>query len=114
LDPNSIIVVSDTGIRNNVAMSILHVYSHSNSVKKTIYHAVNVTLTKTELFAIRCGINQAIQILEASHIIVTTNAIYLVQCIFDSIIYSYQLQSIAIVKDLIIFFNKHSLNSINF
>ena len=59
-------------------MSILHVHSHSNSVKKTIYHAVNITLTKTELFAIRCGINQAIQIPEASYIIVTANAIHLV------------------------------------
>ena len=87
MDLNFIIVISDISIRKNVAISIFHVNSHSNSVKKTIYHAVNVTLTKTKLFAIRYGINQAIQIPEASHIIITTNAIHLVQCIFDSIIY---------------------------
>ena len=95
-------------------MSILHVHSYSNSVKKTIHHAVNITLTETELFAIRYGINQAIQIPEAFHIIVITNTIHLMQCIFNSMIYPYQLQLIAIAKNLRIFFNKYPLNSINF
>ena len=40
--------------------------------------SVNVTITEAELFAIRCEINQAIQIPEAIYIIVITNIIYLV------------------------------------
>ena len=78
LDPKFIIVVSNTSIRNNVAMYILHIYSYPNIIRKTIYYAVNVTITKAELFAIRCEINQAIQIPEAIYIIVITNIIHLV------------------------------------
>ena len=89
LDPKSIIVVSNISIRNNVAMSILYIYSHFNIIRKTIYHTVNVTTTKAKLFAIRCEINQAIQISETIYIIVITNIIYLVQCIFDSAIHLY-------------------------
>ena len=59
-DPNSVIIVSDTNIRNNIAISILYVHFHFNRVNKTIHHAVNVTLTETKLFAIRYRINQAI------------------------------------------------------
>jgi len=114
LDSNFVIVVFNTSIRNNVAMSILHIYSHSNNVKKTIYYAINIILTEVKLSAIRYGINQVIQISEVTHIIVITNAIYLAQHIFDSMIHLYQLQSIAIVKNLRIFFNKHPINSINF
>jgi len=78
LDPKFIIVVSDTSIRNNVAMYILHIHSYPNIIRKTIYYAVNVTITEAELFAIRCEINQAIQIPEAIYIIVITNIIHLV------------------------------------
>ena len=31
-------------------------------IAKTIHHAMNVTSIETELFAIRCEINQAIQV----------------------------------------------------
>ena len=41
-------------------MSIAHVHSGENIVAKTIYYAVNVTLTKAELFVIKCRINQMI------------------------------------------------------
>ena len=68
MDPKSIIVVSDTSIRNNITMSILHIYSCSNNIKKTIHYTVNVTSTEVELFAIRCGINQAIHIPDINHI----------------------------------------------
>jgi len=85
----SVTVVSDTSIKNNVAISISHVHSYNNNIKKTIYHAINVLSTKMELFAIRCRINQAVQISEVFHIIVITNTIHLVKKIFDSIIHSY-------------------------
>ena len=114
MDFNSVVVISDTSIRNNVIMSISHIHFHSNDIKKTIHHTINVTLTKAELFAIRYGINQAIQIPEVTYIIIITDAIHLAQCIFDFIIHPYQLQSIAIVKDLRIFFNKHLMNFIDF
>jgi len=58
-DPKSIVVVSDTSIKNQVAISIAHIHIHDSPVVKTIYHAINVTTTEAELFAIRCGINQA-------------------------------------------------------
>jgi len=67
-----------------------------------------------ELFAIRYGINQAIQIPEVFHIIVIINAIHLVKRIFDFTIHPYQLQLIAIAHDLRAFFNKNTQNSINF
>ena len=56
-DTKIVIIISDANIKNNVAMSIAHVYSGENIVAKTIYYAVNVTLTKAELFVIKCGIN---------------------------------------------------------
>ena len=89
-NPNSVIVVSNTSIRNNVATSIIYIHSFSNLVRKTLHHTVNITTTEAKLFAIRCGINQAIQILNTSHIIIITDSIHLAQYIFDSTIYSYQ------------------------
>jgi len=58
----------------------------------------------------RCEINQAVQILKVSHIIVITNAIHFVEKNFDSKIHPYQLQSIAIAQDLRAFLNKHPQN----
>ena len=84
---NSVIVVSDTSIKNNVAMSIIYIHLHLNPIKKTLYHAIGITSTVAELFAIRCGINQAIQIQEVSHIIIITDSIYVIHWIFDSFIY---------------------------
>jgi len=114
LNPKSIVIIVNTSIKNNVASSILHVHSNLDSLTKTVYHTVNVTTIEAKPFAIRYGINQAIQIPDASHIIVITNAIYLARQIFDSSIYLYQLQSIAIAQDFGEFFNKNTQNSINF
>jgi len=111
---NSVIVVSDASIKNNVAMSIIYIHLYSNPIKKTLYHVVSVTSTVAELFAIRCGINQAIQIQEVSHIIIITDSIHAVHWIFDLFIHPLQQQLIAISKDLRAFFNKHSSNSIKF
>jgi len=78
-------------------LSISHVYLHSNSVKKTIYHTVNIISTEAELFAIRYRINQAIQIPDVFHIIVITDVIHLVRHIFGLTTHPYQIQLIAIV-----------------
>jgi len=114
MDPNSVIVISDASIKNNVATSISHVHLHSNGVKNTIYHAVNITSTEAKLFAIRYGINQAVQILDIFYIIVITNTIHSVRHIFDSMTHPYQIQLIAIVQDFREFFNKHAHTSIDF
>ena len=92
-------------------MSIAHVHLFNSPLKKTLHHAINVITTEAELFAIRCRINQATQIPGTSCIIIITN---MAQRIFNSTIHPYQIQSIAISKDLQKFFNKHSNNSVEF
>jgi len=61
-NPKIAVVVSNASIKNQVTTFIVHVHTYNSSVIKMIHHATNVTLTETELFAIRCGINQAIQL----------------------------------------------------
>jgi len=96
MDSNSVVVISDASI-NNVVTSISHINLHSNDIKKTIHHAINFISTEAELFAIKCRINQAVQILNVSHIMVITDAIHSVRHIFDLITHPDQIQSIAIV-----------------
>jgi len=69
---------------------------------------------EVKLLAIRYGINQTIQVLGISHIIIITDTIYMAYQIFDSFIHPDQHQLIAILKDLRGFFNKHPSNSIKF
>ena len=45
-ETNMAIVVSSVSIKNQVATSITHVYTHNNSIIKTLYHIINVTFTK--------------------------------------------------------------------
>ena len=90
LDPKIVIVIIDTSIKNNITFSISHVYSFSNPLKKTLYHTVNVPSTEAELFAIRCRINQAVQMQDISHIIVITDAIHAMEKIFDPSMYTHQ------------------------
>ena len=61
-------MVSNTSIKNNVAISIAYVHLFLNPIKKMIHHAVNIMSIKAELFAIRCNINKAIQIPNIVHI----------------------------------------------
>jgi len=76
LDPKTVVIITDTSNKNNVALSIAHIHLFNNPLRKTLHHAVNVALKEAELFTIRCGINQAIQIQEVLCIIVITNAIH--------------------------------------
>jgi len=50
IDLYSVVIISDASIKNNIVAS--HIHSNSNGIKKTIYQAVNIILTKAELFAI--------------------------------------------------------------
>jgi len=76
-----------------------------NIIAKTTHYAVNIISTEAELFIIRYGINQAVQV---------TDAIYLVRYIFDSLSHPYQLQSIIMAQDLRTFFEKNNHNFIKF
>ena len=89
LNPNTVLVISNTSIKNNVTTFVLHIHSSHSFLMKTTYHAVNITSTKVELFVIRCGINQAVQVPNIKHIIVITDTIHTIRHIFDSSFYSY-------------------------
>ena len=109
---NSIIVISNASIRNNIATFIAYIYSHSNPIKKTLHYVIGITSSKAELFAVRCSINQAIQFSEISCSYYWFNLCGTLD--FWFIYSSYQQQSIAISKDLWLFFNKQPSNSTEF
>ena len=108
------LVISDAGIKNNIAMSISHIHIYNRPIVKMVYHATNVTTTKVELFAIRCGINQAVNILGILKIIIITDSIYAARSIFNSSIYPFQVHLAAISKELRKFFLTNNNNSIKF
>ena len=70
------IVVTDTSIKNDITISISHMYIYNNPITKIVHHVVYVTSTEAELFTIRCGINQASNHNGISKIIVITNSIH--------------------------------------
>jgi len=72
-------------LEDNVATYITQIHSYSNSIKKTLHYAINITTMEAESFTIRCSINQATQVTNVSHIIIITDIIYLAQHIFDSL-----------------------------
>jgi len=72
---------------------------------------VNITTTEAKLFAIRCGINQAISI---PCIVIITNSLHTVKKIFDTSTYPYQIHSTVISQELRDFFKKDSNNHIEF
>jgi len=63
-------------IKNQGATSIAHIHIYNNLVIKTLHYTVNITSTEAELFAIRCGINQATQLANINHIVVIMDSIH--------------------------------------
>jgi len=61
LNQNTVLIIYDASIKNNLATSLLYIYSSQSILVKTIHHIFNITFTEAKLFLIRCGINQAIQ-----------------------------------------------------
>ena len=57
LDPKTVVITTDTNVKNNITSSISHIHSFNNPLKKMLHHTINITLTEAELFAIRYGIN---------------------------------------------------------
>jgi len=79
-----------------------------------IHHMVNITTTEAKLFAIRCGINQAISIPNIKCIVVVTNSLHTAKKIFDTSTHPYQIHSNVISWELRDFFKKDSNNHIEF
>jgi len=103
-DPHSVVVVSDTSIKNYIATSISHIYSHDSPVIKTIHYVVNISSTEAELFTIRCSINQATHLPNINHIFIIMDSIHTANRIFDFLPHSYQIHSVAISCKLEEFF----------
>jgi len=114
LDHSHALIISDSSIKNNVATSITHIHVHDKPIVKTIHYAANITSTEAELFTIRCGINQAVNLLGISKIVVVTDSLYTIKKIFDSSIHPFQMHSATISKELRKFFSANNRNSIMF
>ena len=101
-------------IKNQVVALIAHIHIYNNPIIKTLYHAINITSTKAELFAIRCGINQVTQLVNINCIIIITDLIHAVKQIFDLLVQLYQIQLSTISGKLREFFKRDQHNSISF
>ena len=112
--PNSAIVITDASIKNDIATSISHIHIHNHPLIKMVHHATYVTSTEAELFAIRCGINQACSKNNISKIIVITDSIHATKKIFESSSHLYQLHTTSVLQELHWFFTKDQNNSIEF
>ena len=108
------LIISDAGIKNNIATSITHIYIRDRPIIKTIHHMANITSTEAKLFAIRCSINQTINLLGISKIIIITDSIHAAKKIFDLVIYLFQIHSAVISKKLRKIFLTNNDNSIAF
>jgi len=113
-DFKTAVVVFDISIKNQVAILITYIHISNDLVIKTLYHTINIMTTEAELFAIRCGINQAMQIINVHHIIITTDSIHAAKRIFNLSIYLYQIQSTIISRELRELFYRDQSNSIKF
>jgi len=112
--PHLALVITDASIKNNIATSISHIHSANQPLIKTVHYALFMTSMEAELFAIRCGINQACAINNVSKIIIVTDSIHAARKIFDSSSHPYQIHSAAILSKLRTFFSSKESNSIEF
>jgi len=108
------VVISDASVKNNIATSISHIHSFNRPLIKTVYHASFVISTEAELFAIRCGINQACTLDNINKIIVITDSIHVAKKIFDCRSHPYQVHLAAILKELRTLFSSNPSSTIKF
>jgi len=94
-DPNTLFIISDASLKNNIATSVTHIQQEQALITKAIYHATNISTTEAELFAIRRGISQAAHTNGITNIAIVTDAIPAAKRIFDTLCYPFQLHSIA-------------------
>ena len=98
--PNTALVVTDASIKNDITTSISHIHSANRPLIKTVHHASFVTSSEAELFAIRCGINQACSLNNISKIIIVTDSIHAARKIFNNDSSPFQIHAVAILKEL--------------
>ena len=79
-----------------------------------LHHAVSITSMEAKLFAIRCGINQATNLIGINKIIVITDSIHSTKKIFNSSSHSYQVHAVFISYELRNFFDTSCNNTIEF
>jgi len=111
---SSAIIISNASIKNHVTMLISYIHFFNKPVIKTIHRVAKNTMTEAQLFAIWCGINQAIDITNINHIVIITDSLYAARRIFDFSLHSYQIHSAAISQELREFFLKNTSNYIEF
>ena len=114
LIPNTAFVITDASIKNDITMSISHIHSANCLLIKTVHHTSFVTSSEAELFAIRCGINQACSLNNISKIIIVTDSIHVARKIFNSDSSPFQIHATTILKELRKFFISSDTNSIEF
>jgi len=108
------IIVTNASIKNNIAISVLHIHICDYSLIKTVHYTAFVTSIEVELFAIRCGISQACSKKNISKIIVITDSIHAAKKIFDDKTHLYQIHMTAILSKFQQFFTTCQGNSIKF
>ena len=114
LDFKIAVIISNASIKNQVTTFIIYIHTHNSLVIRTIYYIINIMLTEVELFAIRCGINQAICLSNINQIIVITDSIHTAKKIFNLLNHLYQIQLLLISRELRDFFIKDHSNFIKF
>ena len=112
--PPTAFVVTDASIKDDIATSISHIHSANQLLIKMVHHAAFIMSTEAELFAIRCGINQACIKENVSKIIIVTDSIDAAKKIFDSKLHPFQSHTVAILNELWNFFIKDHENFIEF
>jgi len=112
--PHMATIVTDASVKNDIAILVSHIHIHNHPLIKTVHHVAFVTSTEAELFAIRCGINQACSKENVSKIIVVTDSIHVAKKLFDDKSIPYQIHMTAILHELRQFFSTHQENSIEF
>ena len=112
LVPNTTLVITDVSIKNDIAMSISHIHSANCPLIKTVHYASFIMSFEADLFAIRCGINQACSLNNVSKIVVIIDSIHVAKKIFDTGSHPFQIHSAAILNNLWNFFIANDSNSI--
>ena len=113
-NPHTALVIADASIKNDIATSVTHIHVANRPLVKTVHHASFVTTTEAELFALRCGVIQALSLRNISKIVVVTDSIHAASKIFDSGSHPYQVHAAAILRELRPFFSSNESNSIEF
>ena len=83
-DPQSRAVIADASIKSNAATVVAHVYTYPHAhPAKTTHHAMNVTSTEAELFAIRAGVAEALKNPDVNKIVIFTDSMQAAKLAID-------------------------------